>query len=70
IKEYRFILNEWPENADKNLSEEELVLISDLMVDGYYAWGQFYNDLVSSINVNTLINGNEENQNMRRKEKC
>jgi oligoendopeptidase F len=24
LQEYRFILNEWRENADKNLSEEEL----------------------------------------------
>ncbi|WHZ05834.1 M3 family oligoendopeptidase [Neobacillus sp. YX16] len=61
LKEYRFILNEWRENADKNLSEEELNLISDLMVDGYHAWGQFYNDLVSSINVKILINGKDEN---------
>jgi oligoendopeptidase F len=61
LKEYRFILNEWRENADRNLSEEELNLISDLMVDGYHAWGHFYNDLISSINVNILINGKEEN---------
>ncbi|WP_045520625.1 M3 family oligoendopeptidase [Neobacillus niacini] len=61
LKEYRFILNEWREQADKNLSEEELNLISDLMVDGYHAWGQFYHDLVSSINVKILINGKDEN---------
>jgi oligoendopeptidase F len=61
LKEYRFILNEWCEHADKNLSEEEQNLISDLMVDGYHAWGQFYSDLVSSINVKIHINGKEEN---------
>lgn len=61
LKEYRFILNEWRENADKNLSEEELNLISDLMVDGYHAWGHFYNNLVSSINLNIQIDGKEEN---------
>ncbi|NHM33972.1 M3 family oligoendopeptidase [Neobacillus terrae] len=61
LQEYRFILNEWRENADKNLSEAELNLISDLMVDGYHAWGHFYNNLVSSINVNIQINGKEEN---------
>jgi oligoendopeptidase F len=61
LQEYRFILNEWRENADKNLSEAELDLISDLMVDGYHAWGHFYNNLVSSINVNIQINGKEEN---------
>jgi oligoendopeptidase F len=31
------------------------------MVDGYHAWGHFYNDLISSINVNIHINGKEEN---------
>jgi oligoendopeptidase F len=61
LTEYRFILNEWRENADKNLSEEEQNLISDLMVDGHHAWGHFYNDLISSINVNIHINGKEEN---------
>ncbi|XRG80774.1 M3 family oligoendopeptidase [Rossellomorea sp. GAMAL-10_SWC] len=60
LQEYRFILNEWRENAAKNLSEEELNLISDLMIDGYHAWGHFYKDLVSSINLNIQINGKEE----------
>ncbi|MFJ5714307.1 hypothetical protein [Neobacillus sp. NPDC093127] len=31
--------------------------MSNLMVDGYHAWGQFYNSLISSIKVNILING-------------
>lgn len=61
LKDYRFILNEWREQADKSLSEGELNLISDLMVDGYHAWGQFYQDLVSSINVKIHRNGKEEN---------
>ncbi|SFD60473.1 M3 family oligoendopeptidase [Bacillus sp. UNCCL81] len=60
LQEYRFILNEWRENADKNLSDEELNLISDLMIDGYHAWGHFYKDLVSSIKINIQINGKEE----------
>ncbi|WEG11700.1 M3 family oligoendopeptidase [Pullulanibacillus sp. KACC 23026] len=60
LQEYRFILNEWRENADRYLSDEELNLISDLMGDGYHAWGHFYNDLVSSINVNIQINGKIE----------
>lgn len=76
LQEYRFILNEWRENADKNLSEAELNLISDLMVDGYHAWGHFYNNLVSSINVIIQIDGKEENLsvgqaiNLRSHQKC
>ncbi|WP_088011613.1 M3 family oligoendopeptidase [Gottfriedia acidiceleris] len=60
LHEYKFILNEWRENADKNLSEEVLNLIFDLMIDGYHAWGHFYKDLVSSINLKIQINGKEE----------
>lgn len=60
LQEHRFILHEWRENADNNLSESELNLISDLMVDGYHAWGHFYTNLVSSIKVNIKINGKEE----------
>jgi oligoendopeptidase F len=61
LQEYRFILNEWRKSGDNILSEEEQNLISDLMVDGYHAWGEFYKDLVSSINVKIMINGKEEN---------
>ena len=61
LQNYKFILNEWRENADANLSEEELNLISDLMVDGYHAWGRFYNNLVSNINVHIKVEGKEEN---------
>jgi oligoendopeptidase F len=60
LQEYIFILNEWRENADKNLSDEELNLISELMVDGYHAWGNFYKDIVSSINIKIKINEEEE----------
>ncbi|MDP4550089.1 M3 family oligoendopeptidase [Alkalihalobacillus macyae] len=60
LENYKFILNEWREEADSNLSEEELSLISDLMVDGYHAWGHFYKDLVSSITVKVRVDGKEE----------
>ncbi|MEH7225601.1 M3 family oligoendopeptidase [Bacillus sp. JJ1566] len=55
LKNYRYILNEWRKNADMLLSTEEEKIISDLMVDGYHAWGQFYNSILSSIKVKILI---------------
>jgi len=61
LQDYKFILNEWRENTDKHVSEEELNLISDLKNDGYHAWGHFYNALVSSINVNVQVDGEEKN---------
>ncbi|MGG1629720.1 M3 family oligoendopeptidase [Rossellomorea sp. NRS-1567] len=47
LKEYRFILQEWREEADRQPSQE----VSDLMADGYHAWGQFYQSYMSSIKV-------------------
>ncbi|ATP40395.1 pantothenate kinase [Solibacillus sp. R5-41] len=61
LEDYRFVLNEWRENTDKHFSDEEKNLISDLMADGYHAWGHFYNALVSSINVNVQVDGKEKN---------
>lgn len=62
LEDYRFILYEWRENTAKHLSDEEQNLISDLKADGYHAWGHFYNALISSINVNEQVDGEEKNQ--------
>jgi oligoendopeptidase F len=61
LKDYKCILNEWRRKAGRYLSDKEESLMSDLMVDGYHAWGQFYHSLVSSIKVNVQING-EKNE--------
>ncbi|WP_179884959.1 M3 family oligoendopeptidase [Bacillus sp. AFS015802] len=47
LKEYRFILGEWREEAEREPSRE----VSELMTDGYRAWGQFYQSFMSSIKV-------------------
>lgn len=57
LKNYKFILNEWRENAEMHLSEEQESLVNALMVDGYYAWEQFYNSIISSITVTVNIDG-------------
>lgn len=61
LNNYKFILIEWRKKAEMHLSDEEESLVSDLMVDGYHAWGQFYNSLVNSIRVNVQIDG-EKNE--------
>lgn len=61
LNNYKFILNEWRKKAEMHLSDEEESLVSDLMVDGYHAWGQFYNSLVNSIRVNVQIDGEKVN---------
>ncbi|MEO4053882.1 M3 family oligoendopeptidase [Solibacillus sp. CAU 1738] len=60
LKQYQFILNEWRKKATMLLSDEEEYLASNLMVDGYHAWGQMYNSLISSIRVNVQIEGKTE----------
>lgn len=61
LEDYRFVLNEWRENRNTHLSDDEQILISDLMADGYHSWGHFYNALVSSINLNIQVDGKEKN---------
>ncbi|MCP1124190.1 M3 family oligoendopeptidase [Bacillus sp. 3103sda1] len=56
---YKFILNEWRKDAKMKLSNEEQNLVSDLMVDGYHAWGQFYNSFMSNIRIKVQINGEQ-----------
>lgn len=55
LKNYKFILNEWRKKAKMFLSEDEERLISALMVDGYYAWGQFYQTVIGSIKIEIKI---------------
>ncbi|PFX88218.1 pantothenate kinase [Bacillus mycoides] len=61
LANYNFILNEWREDVETNLSDEEQNLVSDLMVDGYHAWGQFYNSFMNNITIKVQINGEQKN---------
>ena len=49
LHKYKFVLTDLREKAAMLLSAEEEKLVSDLMVDGYHAWGQFYQSLIGSI---------------------
>ncbi|WP_449537697.1 M3 family oligoendopeptidase [Ferdinandcohnia sp. Marseille-Q9671] len=60
LTHYTFILNEWREKARNLLTDKEENLLSDLMVDGYHGWGQFYNSLMSRIDVPVKISGTIE----------
>lgn len=57
LHKYKFVLTELREKATMFLSEEEEKLVSNLMVDGYHAWGQFYQSLIGSIKVKLEIEG-------------
>lgn len=59
LANYKFILNEWRKGTKMKLSDEEQDLVSDLMVDGYHAWGQFYNSFMSNIRIKVQINGQQ-----------
>ncbi|WP_010096872.1 M3 family oligoendopeptidase [Ornithinibacillus scapharcae] len=51
VKEVIFFLNETRDSAKNLLAAEQEVLINDLAVDGYHAWGQMYETIVGSMSV-------------------
>ncbi|WP_187441917.1 M3 family oligoendopeptidase [Sutcliffiella horikoshii] len=57
LSSYKFILTEWRKKAALHLTDDEESLISDLMVDGYHAWGQFYHSVIGSLKVSVQMDG-------------
>lgn len=55
LENYKYILTEWRKKDATFLSEKEEIIVSDLMVDGYHAWGQLYQSLIGSIKVKIEI---------------
>ena len=60
LKTFSFVLNEWREKSKERLSEDEEGLIQALSVDGYHAWGQMYNTIISSMNIQVTVDGEEK----------
>ncbi|MEB2279466.1 M3 family oligoendopeptidase [Lysinibacillus xylanilyticus] len=61
LANFKFILNEWRKDGKTTLSDGEQSLVSDLMVDGYHAWGQFYSSFINNFTINVQINGEQKN---------
>ena len=57
LAEFTFILTEMRDAAKRELSQKEEELISALAVDGYEAWGQYYNLLIGDLKVDVEIDG-------------
>ena len=58
LKNHRFILSEWRENADSPLSIETENVIADLMVDGYHVLKlDLYRSIVNNLRVTIEKNG-------------
>jgi len=55
LHKYKFVLTDFREKAALLLSAEEEKLVSDLMVDGYHAWGQLYQSLIGNIKVKLQV---------------
>ncbi|MFD2043899.1 M3 family oligoendopeptidase [Ornithinibacillus salinisoli] len=51
LQNLSFVLSETRNKAKELLSEDQEVLINDLAVDGYHAWGQMYDAIVGNMNV-------------------
>ncbi|WP_096185936.1 M3 family oligoendopeptidase [Evansella halocellulosilytica] len=57
LKPLTYNLNERRENAKEKLSGDKEKLIQTLSVDGYHAWGDFYNTIVGRMTVDIEENG-------------
>lgn len=57
LQEVAFVLDETRSQAKEMLSNEQEVLIIDLAVDGYNAWGQMYEVIVGKMSVQIEENG-------------
>ncbi len=51
LQEVVFVLNETREGAKELLPSEQELIINDLAVDGYNAWGQMYQTIVGNMTV-------------------
>lgn len=60
LKELSFVLTERRLKAMEMLSKDEESLINALSIDGYHAWGQMYDVIVSTVKVPITENGEEK----------
>ncbi|MGE7622392.1 M3 family oligoendopeptidase [Viridibacillus sp. NPDC096237] len=60
LSQFKFTLNEWRDETKLKLSEQEENIISALKVDGYNAWGEMYDLLISDIKIPFIIDGEEK----------
>ncbi|WP_335872730.1 M3 family oligoendopeptidase [Bacillus sp. 2205SS5-2] len=57
LNELSFVLNEWQTKAKEKLSNEEEALIQALAVDGYHGWGEMYDTIVGSMEIEVEVDG-------------
>lgn len=60
LSQFKFTLNEWRDETKLKLPEQEENIISALKVDGYNAWGEMYDLLISDIKIPFVIDGEEK----------
>src|SRR5699024_8286982 len=65
LRTYEFILNEWRDEVALKLTESEENIITALSIDGYEAWGNLYNQLVSDIQVEIEVDGEKKQLSVR-----
>jgi oligoendopeptidase F len=57
FQEISYVLNERRNRAKEKLSTEQESLINSLGIDGYHAWGQFYDTIVGKLKIPFEENG-------------
>lgn len=57
LKDFTFILAEWREKGETSLTSHEKAILSKLSIDGYHAWGQLYQTLMSNLEIEIQLEG-------------
>lgn len=60
LTHYQLILSEWRDEAASPLSSETEDMISNLMFDGYHAWGDLYRSIMNNLRVPIEIQGSQK----------
>ena len=58
LKDFELIVTEWRNEAESTLTSSEKSILSSLSTDGYHAWGQLYQTMMGSLEVEINVEGN------------
>lgn len=60
LKDYKFTLIEWRKEVVSLLTVDQQVILSSLATDGYHAWGQMYQTLMSNLEIEIQLEGKKQ----------
>jgi len=58
LKDFELVVTEWRNEAESTLTSNEKGILSSLSTDGYHGWGQLYQTIWGSLEVELNVEGN------------